>query len=48
MSQSHSENIFKALEVDYYKFKPRKIVKELKQNHSDKLVRFLLAMFKKT
>lgn len=47
MSQSHSENIFKALEVDYYKFKPRKIVKELKQNHSDKLVRFLLAMFKK-
>ncbi|WBU47631.1 hypothetical protein PF050_14140 [Kosakonia pseudosacchari] len=47
MSQSHTENIYKKLEADYCKFKSKNIVTQLKQNYSDKLFRFLLAMFKK-
>ncbi|MBZ1609569.1 NERD domain-containing protein [Klebsiella pneumoniae] len=47
MSQSHTENIYKTLEIDYCKFKSKNIVIQLKQNYSDKLLRFLFAMFKK-
>ncbi|WP_368869116.1 NERD domain-containing protein [Proteus terrae] len=47
MSQSNIENIYKALEIDYCKFNSKNIVIQLKQHYSDKLFRFLLAMFKK-
>lgn len=47
MSQSHTENIYKTLEIDYCKFKSKNIVIQLKQNYSDKLLGFLFAMFKK-
>ncbi|WP_323087716.1 hypothetical protein [Klebsiella variicola] len=47
MSQSHTENIYKTLEIDYCKFKSKNIVIQLKQNYSEKLLRFLFAMFKK-
>lgn len=47
MSKSNTENIYKNLEIDYCKFKSKNIVTQLKQQHDDKLSRFLLAMFKK-
>ncbi len=47
MSQSHAENIYKTLEIDYCKFKSKNIVIQLKQNYNDKILRFLFAMFKK-
>jgi len=47
MSRTHIENVYKNFEMDYCKFKSKNIVTQLKQDCNDKLLRFLIVMFKK-